>query len=54
MTSFRRRESAKQNKRKSGKQNYELENSRHYEHKVRKMLEKDRSDKYKRYDQEDI
>lgn len=53
MTSFRRRESAKQNKRKTGKRE-EFDNSKHYEHKVRKMIEKDKSAKYKRYDSEDI
>lgn len=54
MTSFRRRESAKQTKRKTGKRNSEFDNSRHYEHKTRKLMTKDKSDKYRRYDSEDI
>lgn len=55
MTSFRRRESAKQQKRKTGKRDNEFnDSSRHYVNKVRKMMAKDKSDKYKQYDSEDI
>ena len=31
----------------------DFETSRHYEHKVKKMLSKDRNEKYKRYDAEE-
>lgn len=54
MSSFRRREDAKQHKRKNGRKDKSEFESRHLEHKVRKMIMKDKSDKYRKYDQEDF
>lgn len=36
------------------KNRFDRDTSRHYEHKVKKMLQKDKREKYKKYDEEDI
>lgn len=54
MSSFRRRESAKANKRKNGRRDKSEFDTRHIEHKVRKMITKDKSDKYRRIEIEEV
>jgi hypothetical protein len=58
MSSFRRRDSAKQQKRKSSSSDkYDRENKLHTEHFVKKMGKRDRFDKYnekyRKYDDEE-
>lgn len=54
MSSFRRRMSAQNNKRKNGRRDKTEFETRHTEHSVKRNILKDKRDKYKRYDSEDI
>lgn len=54
MSSFRRRMSAQKNKRKNGRRDKNEFDTRHIEHKVQKMILKDKRDKYRDYESEDI
>ena len=57
MSSNRERAQLDANKKRKSKQRkdfYTEEISRHYERKVRKSLEKDKFDKYRKYDDEDF
>ena len=54
MSSFRRRMSAQQNKRKKGRRDKNEFETRHYENVVKRSLLKDKSDKYRKYEAEDI
>lgn len=54
MSSFRRRLSAQKNKRKNGRRDKNEFETRHYENVVKRSILKDKSDKYRKYEQEDI
>lgn len=54
MSSFRRRMSAQQNKRKKGRRDKNEFETRHYEHVAKRSMLKDKSDKYRKYDSEDL
>lgn len=55
MSSFRRRISAQKNKRKKGRRDKTEFETRHLEHRVQRLLMKEKVDKYKQYiDSEDL
>jgi hypothetical protein len=54
MSSFRRRMSAQKNKRKNGRRDKTEFETRHLEHKVQRIILKDKLSKYKQYDESDI
>jgi hypothetical protein len=54
MSSFRRRLSAQKNKRKNGRRDKNEFETRHIEHRVQRLMLKEKFDKYKDYDKEDI
>ena len=54
MSSFRRRMSAQKNKRKNGRRDKNEFETRHSEHVVRRSILKDKSDKYRKYESEDL
>jgi hypothetical protein len=47
------RENAKQNRRSKKRDRPDYENSKHIEHKLKKVFSKDKTTKYKRYDSEE-
>lgn len=52
MSSFRRRMSAQQNKRKKGRRDKNEFETRHYENVTKRVLLKEKIDKYKRYEED--
>lgn len=52
MSSFRRRMSAQKNKRKNGRRDKNEFETRHVEHKVQRLIMKDKASKYRRYEED--
>ena len=52
MSSFRRRMSAQKNKRKNGRRDKNEFETRHFEHVLKRNMLKDKSDKYRKYDED--
>jgi hypothetical protein len=54
MSSFKRRVEGNKHKRRNGRRDKSEFETRHIENKVRKLMTKDKSEKYRRYDAEDF
>lgn len=52
MSSFRRRMSAQKNKRKNGRRDKNEFETRHSEHVIKRSMMKDKSDKYRKYEED--